>query len=92
MVKSMTANDYIKPMINYFTQPVSPEIKRLGRHIINNPMEWKQETFEFYNEKQDIRIWTCSRIEGIHIDGFDLSLSDKKYLANTIKISKKKKN
>ena len=78
----------IRKLINYFI-PVSKGVEGIGQQMIDSPMEWKQGDYEFINIKHpDIRIWTCNGISYITIGGFKgLSISDKIYLANCIKIS-----
>ena len=69
--------------------PISEGVEKLGKQMINNPMDWIQGCYEFVNQKnKDVRIWTCNGIGYIKISGFDgLSYSEKIYLNNCIKMS-----
>ncbi len=68
---------------------VSKGVKKIGKHLIENPQEWQQGKYEYVNKKDNgIRIWTCNGIAFININGFNgLNLSEKIYINNCIKMS-----
>jgi len=69
--------------------PASEGVQEIGKQMIENPTDWVQGMYEYTNKKNpDIAIWTCNGIPFIKIGGFGgLTLSDKIYLGNAIKIS-----
>lgn len=71
------------------TIPVSDGIKKLGKQIIDNPMDWIQGRYCFTNKKNpDVEIWTCNGKRYIKIGGFNgLSYYEKIYINNCIKMS-----
>lgn len=68
----------------FFT--VSRGVKELAASMIENPGDWVQGTYEFFNTTYpDIRIWTANGATFLRIGGNAcLSLAEKFYLAKAM--------
>lgn len=80
---------WFKELLNFFVPSISDGVRKIGQQMIDNPLEWQQTEFYFVNLKNpDIRIWSCSGISYIKINGFEgLSYTEKVYLNKCIKMS-----
>ena len=66
----------------------SKGIKELCQHMIDNPHEWKQGTYEFYCPSKGIMIWTANGLIFMDINNSNcLNLREKLLISSSIKKS-----